>query len=103
MPLFDVYPLYNVTPVSGKGIHVYDDKGTATTVDDEMSFTLTIIGQNTGTGWTTLINAVNINGDYFRSYQFGPILTNGPTLTFFVVDLFDPLCSILVDIDASEF
>ncbi len=28
MPLFDVYPLYNVTPVSGKDIHVYDDKGT---------------------------------------------------------------------------
>ncbi|MFV0541146.1 MAG: aspartate aminotransferase family protein [Aestuariibaculum sp.] len=28
MPLFDVYPLYNVTPVSGKGIHVYDEKGT---------------------------------------------------------------------------
>ncbi|WP_203257629.1 aspartate aminotransferase family protein [Hyunsoonleella ulvae] len=27
MPLFDVYPLYNVTPVSGKGIHVYDDQG----------------------------------------------------------------------------
>ncbi len=27
MPLFDVYPLYNVTPVSGKGVHVYDDKG----------------------------------------------------------------------------
>ena len=28
MPLFDVYPLYNVTPVSGKDIHVYDNKGT---------------------------------------------------------------------------
>jgi len=28
MPLFDVYLLYNVTPVSGKGIHVYDEKGT---------------------------------------------------------------------------
>ncbi len=27
MPLFDVYPLYKVTPVSGKGVHVYDDKG----------------------------------------------------------------------------
>ncbi|RED50237.1 aspartate aminotransferase family protein [Seonamhaeicola aphaedonensis] len=27
MPLFDVYPLYDVTPVSGKGIHIYDDKG----------------------------------------------------------------------------
>lgn len=27
MPLFDVYPLYDVTPVSGKGIHVFDDKG----------------------------------------------------------------------------
>ena len=28
MPLFDVYPLYNVTPVSGKDIHVYDENGT---------------------------------------------------------------------------
>ena len=28
MPLFDVYPLYNVTPVSGKGIHVYDNNNT---------------------------------------------------------------------------
>lgn len=28
MPLFNVYPLYNVTPVSGKGVYVYDDKGT---------------------------------------------------------------------------
>ena len=27
MPLFNVYPLYEVTPVSGKGVHVYDDKG----------------------------------------------------------------------------
>ena len=27
MNLFDVYPLYNVTPVSAKGIVVTDDKG----------------------------------------------------------------------------
>lgn len=27
MELFDVYPLYNVTPVSAKGIEVVDDKG----------------------------------------------------------------------------
>jgi len=27
MKLFDVYPLYNVTPVSAKGIVVTDDKG----------------------------------------------------------------------------
>ena len=27
MPLFDVYPLYNVTPVSGKDIYVYDENG----------------------------------------------------------------------------
>jgi len=27
MKLFDVYPLYNVTPVSAKGIEVIDDKG----------------------------------------------------------------------------
>ncbi|MEN3324689.1 aminotransferase class III-fold pyridoxal phosphate-dependent enzyme [Mariniflexile soesokkakense] len=28
MPLFDVYPLYNVTPVSGNDMLVYDDAGT---------------------------------------------------------------------------
>lgn len=28
MTLFDVYPLYDITPVSGSGIHVYDNKGT---------------------------------------------------------------------------
>ena len=27
MPLFDVYPLYNVTPVKGKDVFVYNDKG----------------------------------------------------------------------------
>jgi len=27
MPLFDVYPLYNITPVSGKGMFVYDENG----------------------------------------------------------------------------
>src|SRR5690606_35148041 len=27
MPLFDVYPLYNVTPVSGKDMYVYDEAG----------------------------------------------------------------------------
>ncbi len=29
MPLFDVYPLYNVTPVSGKDVFVYDENATA--------------------------------------------------------------------------
>jgi len=28
MPLFNVYPLYDVTPVKAKGIYVYDDKKT---------------------------------------------------------------------------
>ncbi|MEL0455766.1 aminotransferase class III-fold pyridoxal phosphate-dependent enzyme [Flavobacteriaceae bacterium SZ-1-7] len=28
MPLFDVYPLYDVTPASAKGIYVYDNTGT---------------------------------------------------------------------------
>jgi acetylornithine/N-succinyldiaminopimelate aminotransferase len=28
MPLFNVYPLYNVTPVSAKGVYVYDEKNT---------------------------------------------------------------------------
>ncbi|MCF8274036.1 MAG: aminotransferase class III-fold pyridoxal phosphate-dependent enzyme [Flavobacteriaceae bacterium] len=27
MPLFDVYPLYNITPVSGKDMYVYDETG----------------------------------------------------------------------------
>jgi acetylornithine aminotransferase len=28
MPLFNVYPLYNVTPVSAKGVYVYDENNT---------------------------------------------------------------------------
>ena len=28
MPLFNVYPLYDVTPVLGKGVYVYDENGT---------------------------------------------------------------------------
>ncbi len=28
MTLFDVYPLYDITPIRAQGIHVYDDKGT---------------------------------------------------------------------------
>lgn len=28
MPLFNVYPLYDVTPISGKGVYVYDENGT---------------------------------------------------------------------------
>ena len=28
MNLFDVYPLYNVTPVKAEGSYVWDDKGT---------------------------------------------------------------------------
>ena len=28
MPLFNVYPLYNVTPVSAKGVYVYDENRT---------------------------------------------------------------------------
>ena len=27
MELFDVYPLYDVTPVSARGCYVFDDKG----------------------------------------------------------------------------
>ena len=28
MSLFDVYPLFDVTPVKAKDVFVYDDKGT---------------------------------------------------------------------------
>ena len=28
MPLFNVYPLYDVTPISGKGVYVYDENNT---------------------------------------------------------------------------
>ena len=27
MDLFEVYTLYNITPVSGKGVHIVDDQG----------------------------------------------------------------------------
>ena len=28
MPLFNVYPLYDITPVSAKGLYVYDEHNT---------------------------------------------------------------------------
>jgi acetylornithine/N-succinyldiaminopimelate aminotransferase len=28
MNLFDVYPLFDITPVRGEGCYLYDDKGT---------------------------------------------------------------------------
>ena len=28
MPLFDVYPLYDVEPTKARGVYVYDQKGT---------------------------------------------------------------------------
>ena len=82
---------------------VFDDKGTPSTADDEMSFTLTVIGQNTGTGWSANINGTSINGNYYQSYVLGPILSGGSILNFSIIDDNDGTCNFNVTINSSDF
>ncbi|MFK8103422.1 MAG: LamG-like jellyroll fold domain-containing protein [Saprospiraceae bacterium] len=81
----------------------YDDKGTASTSDDEMSFTLTVIGQNTGAMWSAMVNGVLISGAYYRTYEFGPILSNGSVLNFTIIDNADGGCTLPVELDIADF
>ena len=37
MKLFDVYPLFDVNIVKGKGCHVWDDKGQSTLIFTEVT------------------------------------------------------------------
>ncbi len=90
--------LYTVSDAS------YDDKGTlGDTSDDEMTFTLTVIGQNTGSAWSASVNGTPVNGAYYRTYQIGPVNSGGSILSFSIVDDNDPACNITVTLDATDF
>lgn len=82
---------------------VYNDQGTPGTGDDEMSFVLTVIGNNTGSNWSTTIAGTPLSGAYYTSYSLGPFASNGPTLSFSIVDGSSAACAINVSVAASEF
>ena len=68
MPLFDVYPLYKVTPVSGKGIHVYDDKDTEY-LDLYGGHAVISIGHAHPNYVDAITNQVNVLGFYSNAVQ----------------------------------
>ena len=81
-----------------------DDKGTVgDTSDDEISFTLTIIGKNTDLTWYADINSNLINGSYYTNLKVGPIPSNGTNVTFTVFDQTNSSCSTTISLDASDF
>jgi len=82
---------------------VIDTKGTGTTSDDEISFTLSVIGQNIGVSWSTSINGTNISGSYYESFLLENIAYSGPTLNFNIVDSSNGSCTQSVSIDLSSF
>ncbi len=82
---------------------IYDDKGTASLADDEMSFVLTIIGQNTGAGWSTSIGGNAVSGEYYNSYNIGPFLSNGPIVNFTISDDITGACNISITVDGGSF
>lgn len=82
----------------------HDDKGTpADSSDDEMTFTLTVIGQNEGSGWSATVNGTSISGEYYKTYEFGPLLSNGSILNFSIIDNTDASCITPVEIDMINF
>ncbi len=82
----------------------YNNQGTpGDSSDDEMRFTLTVLGQNTSAGWSANVNGTLISGTYQRSYNFGPLLSGGSVLSFTIIDDSDPACTRSVTIDAADF
>ena len=68
-----------------------------------MSFTLTVIGTNTGSGWSGSIGGNAISGGYYESIPMGAVLSNGPVLNFTITDADNAGCSANVIVDANEF
>ncbi len=81
----------------------YDDKGTVSTIDDEMTFVVTVIGQNTGAMWSANIGGILESGAYYESYLVGPVLSGGSTMSFIISDVIDGACSTVVDVNANDF
>ncbi|MFK8103423.1 MAG: SdrD B-like domain-containing protein [Saprospiraceae bacterium] len=81
----------------------YDDKSTASTADDEVIFTITVIGQNVSTGWNATVNSAPISGEYYKTYQVGPLTFSGTTLSFTITDNVDSSCAVTVTKDIADF
>lgn len=90
--------LYTVSKVT------YEDQGTtADTSDDEITFTIAVIGQNTGSTWNATINGTPVSGAYDTVLEFGPFLSGGTTLNFTIQDGTDPTCTRAVSIDSANY
>ncbi|MEL6636985.1 MAG: gliding motility-associated C-terminal domain-containing protein [Bacteroidota bacterium] len=67
-----------------------EDNGTPSDPSDDLfTIELTVVGQNTGPGWT----ASGVNGLYGVPQIFGPFPIAGGAVTFILTDLADPTCS----------
>ena len=89
--------LYEVTS------YVYDNKGTSSITDDEVSFILTVIGQNIGLGWSAIINGNPISGEYYKSHQLDPFLITEPVINFIIFDDTNSACATIVEINTTIF
>ncbi len=81
----------------------YDDKSTASTADDEVTFTITVIGQNVSAGWNATVNGTPIGGEYYKSYQVGPLTSSGTIISFTITDSNDVSCAVTVIKDTADF
>ena len=82
---------------------IYDDKGTGTVTDDEMSFVLTVISQNSSAQWSANIAGNAFSGAYYHSIPIGPILSNGSFVNFIISDNLNASCSSSVTVNAANF
>ncbi|MEM1319214.1 MAG: FG-GAP-like repeat-containing protein [Bacteroidota bacterium] len=81
----------------------FNNQGTATTSDDEMSFQLTVIGQNTGSGWQATIAGTTYTGNYNQATSIGPFPSGGSTFSFVLEDNASSSCQLNIAVDASAF
>ncbi len=85
---------------SGSTSSVCDDNGTPSDPsDDVFSFDLTVMGSNTGSGWTAT-DPNSTAGSYNIATSFGPYNISGGDLTFSVIDNADGSCTDNVNIIA---
>jgi len=68
-----------------------------------MTFLLTLIGKNVGSGWATTIAGIPQSGAYYESQVIGPFLSGGSTVSFTVSDDADGACNVTIVVNAADF
>ncbi len=81
----------------------FDNQGNVNPSDDQMSFMLTVIGQNTGAGWQATIDGTSYSGSYNEPMNIGPFSSGGSTFSFVLEDSGIGLCQVNVTVDAAGF